>query len=51
MEAYKIMKVELHSFITSPLDVGEWSSFKSPAALQYEKSPRYPLNKGLGGHM
>jgi hypothetical protein len=38
-----------YSFLTSTLDGGEWSAL-SPAALYHRgKSPRYPLDKRLGG--
>jgi hypothetical protein len=34
--------------LTSTLDGGEWSASR-PAALSQGKSPRYPLDRRLGG--
>ena len=41
-------EVQLHSFVTSALDKGEWSNSR-PDRFTPEKELRYPLNTRLGG--
>jgi hypothetical protein len=42
------VEVQLHSFLTSALDGGEWSASR-PYRFTPEKEYRYPLNRRLGG--
>jgi hypothetical protein len=37
-----------HPFLTSALDSGEWSVSRPERFTPGEKSPRYPLDRGLG---
>jgi len=40
--------LQLHSFVTSTLDAGEWST-SCPNRFISRTEPRYALNRGLGG--
>jgi hypothetical protein len=40
-------EVQLHSFLTSALDGGQWSTARS-GSFTLEKETRYPLNRTLG---
>jgi len=44
-----IAEVELHSFGTSAVDVGKWSSSRPGLFNAGGKSPQYLLNRKLGG--
>jgi hypothetical protein len=42
------MEAQLHAFLTSALDVGEWSD-TPPGRFTQRKSPWHPLDRRLGG--
>jgi hypothetical protein len=50
MKTYWGLEVYLHSFLTSALDGGEWSVSLNGHFFPLGKSPRYPLDRRLGGH-
>jgi hypothetical protein len=49
MKAYGRGDVQIHIFLTSVLAGGEWSASRPDRFTPGEKSPRYPLDKRLGG--
>jgi hypothetical protein len=49
MNAYGGVDVYIHIFLTSALVGGEWSVSRSGRFIFWEKLPRYPLDRSLGG--
>jgi len=49
MKTYWGVEVRLHAFLTSELDGGEWSASRSRSLYLQGKSPRYLLDRRLGG--
>jgi hypothetical protein len=49
MKTYGRVKVQLHDFLTSALDGGELSASRPGCFTLRGKSPRYPLDRRLGG--
>jgi hypothetical protein len=43
------MEVQLHAFLTLVLDGGEWTVSRRGRFTPRAKSPRYPLDRRLGG--
>jgi hypothetical protein len=48
MKAYCGMDIQLHTFLTSALDGGEWSVSR-PDRFTKGNNRRYPLDRRLGG--
>jgi hypothetical protein len=49
MEAYWGVEVQPHTFLTSPLDEGEWSASRSSRFTRRERALWYPMDRRLGG--
>jgi hypothetical protein len=49
MKAYGGVDVYIHIFLTSALVGGEWSASRPCRFIHRGKSPRYPLDRRLGG--
>jgi hypothetical protein len=49
MKAYRGVDVQIHIFLTSALAGGEWSASRPGRFTPGGKSPRYPLDRRLGG--
>jgi hypothetical protein len=49
MNTYWGVEVYLRAFLTSALDGGEWSASRPGRFTPQGKSPRYPLDRRLGG--
>jgi len=47
MNAYGEAEVELHAFLTSALDRGEWSAY-APATLIFGRDPLVPTGQEAG---
>jgi hypothetical protein len=46
---YGGMEVEPHAFLTTALGGGEWSALHLQLLYSQGKSPRYPLDREMGG--
>jgi len=49
MKKYERKEAELHKFLLSALDAGEWSASRPGYFTPWRRHPRYPLNRRLGG--
>jgi hypothetical protein len=49
MKTYWGVEVQLHTFLTSVLDGGEWSNSRPGRFIPGRKNPRYLLDRRLGG--
>jgi hypothetical protein len=49
MKAYEVVDVQIHIFLTSALAWGEWSASRPGRFTPRGNSPRYPLDRRLGG--
>jgi hypothetical protein len=49
MKTYGGVEEQLHAFLTSGLDTGEWSASSPGRFTLRGKNPRHPLNRRIGG--
>jgi hypothetical protein len=49
MKVYGGVKIYVHSFLTSALDQGVWSTSHPDGITPWRKCPLNPLNRRLGG--
>jgi hypothetical protein len=49
MKAYEGMEIELHAFLTSALEGGEWSASRRGRFTPRGNTSRYPMDRRLGG--